>query len=229
MPLPDQRAGFVVAPLWRVCEPFRRVAVHEDLASDHPHSKLLGFLEERVDRLRMYGAIDCGRGRAGAQAFPEEHARHRASVFRVSELLFRNEGVLVEPVDELIAVRADDLRLRIVHVAVDEAGEDQRIRAVLLYHRVLRQFGAHLVRRSEVRDPAIRHGDDGVPLVAHRALEAVTKRIARVRQDRSANRGQSIAHRPAFNKWPLPRARVPPHIFPASLRKAQAMCESRHS
>ncbi len=121
VPPADQRLRFVVAPLRRVGERGGRVAIHEDLAGDHARPERLGFFEERVDRLRMHGAIDRGGGRAGAQTFLEEHARNRARMLRVGELLFGDEGVLVEPVDELLAVRADDLRLRIVHVAVDEA------------------------------------------------------------------------------------------------------------
>ena len=59
------------------------------------------------------------------QALVEEQRGHGARVRRVRELLLGDERVFFQPVEQLLAVGADDLRLRIVDVAVDEAGQDQ--------------------------------------------------------------------------------------------------------
>ena len=52
----------------------------------------------------------------------------RARMRNVRELLLGDERVFLEPVEQLLAVGADDLRLRVVDVAIDEAGQDQRVR-----------------------------------------------------------------------------------------------------
>ncbi len=70
----------------------------------------------------------------------------------VRELLFGDEGVFREPVEQLLAVGADDLRLRVVHVAVDEPGQDQRVLAVLFYMRARRQFGTDAGGGPEMGD-----------------------------------------------------------------------------
>ena len=41
-----------------------------------------------------------------------------------------------------------------------------------------RQLARDAVGRPEMRDAAVRHGDDGVGLVDHRLVEAVAERIA---------------------------------------------------
>ncbi len=81
----------------------------------------------------MHGAEHRGRGRAGTQAFLQEHARGFTRMRGVGKLLLGHEGVLVQPVEQLLAVRADDGRLWIVHMAVDEAGQHQRVAAVRLH------------------------------------------------------------------------------------------------
>ena len=46
-------------------------------------------------------------------------------VVAVAEAGLGGEGVLLEPFQQLLAVGGDDVDLRVVHVAVDEARHDQ--------------------------------------------------------------------------------------------------------
>ena len=70
--------------------------------------------EERVDGMRVHRAEARDGRRAVAQAFVEEDFRDGARVRDVRELLLGHERVFLEPVEQLLAVRADDLRLRVV-------------------------------------------------------------------------------------------------------------------
>src|SRR4029079_17322961 len=49
---------------------------------------------------------------------------------RIGKSLFGHEGIFVEPVKQLMSLRADNSGLHIVDVAVDEAGRDQAPRMV---------------------------------------------------------------------------------------------------
>ena len=64
-------------------------------------------------------------GRAVAQQLVAEDARGLARDRLVGEGLLGDEGVVVEPVEQLLALRADDAGLHVVDVRVDEAGRDQ--------------------------------------------------------------------------------------------------------
>ena len=44
---------------------------------------------------------------------------------RVGEARFRGEGVAFQPVEEMLAVAADDVGLRAVHMRIDEAGHQK--------------------------------------------------------------------------------------------------------
>ena len=114
MPALDQRLRFVVAALRGVAQCFGRVAIHEALAGDRAHAALGGGFEERIDRMRMHRAERRDGGRAIAQALVEENSGDRARMRDVGELLLGDERVLVQPVEQLLAVGADDLRLRVV-------------------------------------------------------------------------------------------------------------------
>ena len=83
----------------------------------------------------------------------------------------------VEPVEQLFAVRADDLRLWIVHVRVDEARQDQRVPAGGAHRDIRRELRQYATRRPEVRDPALAHCDDGVGFMPKRGLDADVERI----------------------------------------------------
>src|SRR5208283_6131417 len=107
----------------------------------------------------------------------------------VGKALLSNERELVQPVNELLAVGADDLRLRVVDVGVDEPGEDDRICAVLVDGRPWRKLASHFARRPEMRDLAVRHANNRVGLVAHGALEPLKERVARIGQHAPADGG----------------------------------------
>ena len=49
---------------------------------------------------------------------------------RISKGLFGDEGVFVEPVEQLVPLRADNPGLHIVDVGIDETGRDQASRMV---------------------------------------------------------------------------------------------------
>ncbi len=55
----------------------------------------------------------------------EELRRTGLGLRRIGHAHFGREGVGVEPVQQLCAPGADDVELRAVHMAVDEAGQDQ--------------------------------------------------------------------------------------------------------
>ena len=82
----------------------------------------------------------------------------------------------------------DDRQLHVVHVAVDEAGHEQRRARQLLDRRPGRQALAHLARRARVDDPAVVDDDDRVGLVTPRRLDAVDERIAGAGEHRAAKR-----------------------------------------
>ena len=127
MPPGDQRLRLRIARLGRIEQALRRVAIHKHLAGDHPRVEALRFLEQRVDRLRVNGAVDRSRRRSGAQKLAQEAAGHIVGMIGIGEVLLGDEGVFVEPFQQAGAKRADHLHLGIVHVSVDEAGADQRV------------------------------------------------------------------------------------------------------
>ena len=117
----DQRLALVVAALRIVGQRRRRVAVHHHLAGDHARVAALGLREEGVDRFRMDRAIDHRRRRALAEQFVEEEAGDCVGMRGIGELLLLDERVFLQPLEQLRAIGADDPRLRIVDMRVDEA------------------------------------------------------------------------------------------------------------
>ena len=73
----------------------------------------------------------------------------------IGELLLLDEGIVVQPVEELRAVGADDLSLRIVDVRVDEAGHDKAAGMVVDRH-AWRRACKHLARLSYRFDTSVR-------------------------------------------------------------------------
>ena len=65
-------------------------------------------------------------GGAVADELVAEHARGVAGDRFVGEGLLGDVGVVVEPVEQLLALRADDAGLHIVDVGVDKARRDER-------------------------------------------------------------------------------------------------------
>ena len=73
---------------------------------------------------------------------------------RVFELAFTGEGVGVEPVEQLFAIRADHAGLRQMDVGVDEPGSDQRIRVFDQGH-IIAQGAEQFLGRAHGLDDAV--------------------------------------------------------------------------
>ena len=130
MPTLDQRLAFGIAGFSRVGQVVRGVAVHHHLAGDQAQVQALGFFEQGIDRFRVHAAEHQRGGGAVSQQFLEENLRHLVGVVLVGELLFAREGVGVQPVQQLLAVRADHAGLREVDVGIDEAWGNQCVLVV---------------------------------------------------------------------------------------------------
>ena len=79
----------------------------------------------------MRRAIGDRRGGAVARQFVEEEFGDACCVHRIAEFLFLDEGVFLEPFEELRAVGRDHLGLRIMDMRVDKAGHDELARIVV--------------------------------------------------------------------------------------------------
>ncbi len=142
MPALDERLRVVVAALRGIAQGFGRVSIHEAFAGDATHAAFRDGLEERIHGLGMHGAERRhGRG-AVAQAFIEKRAGDAARMRRVRELLFGDEGVFFQPVEQLLAVGAHDLQLRVMNMAIDEARQNQMILVVFFDRRAGGSWGA---------------------------------------------------------------------------------------
>ena len=73
----------------------------------------------------------------------------------IGEFLLLDEGIVVQPIEELRAVGADDLSLRIVDVRVDEAGHDKAA-GMIVDCRAWRRACKHLARLSYGFDKSVR-------------------------------------------------------------------------
>ncbi len=115
--------------------------------------------------------------RARPHAFAQEHLRDIARVRGIGELLLRGERVVFEPVDELPAGRGDHLRLRVMHMRIDETGQDQRV-PVGRHLRVRRKRALRRLVVAEHRDPPVLHDEKRVALDAYRCRAAHFERVA---------------------------------------------------
>ena len=79
----------------------------------------------------MRRAVDGRRGGAVAQDLVQEEPGDARRVCGIGELLLLDEGVTVEPLEQLRAIGRDHPRLRIVDVGIDQAGQDQAVRVVI--------------------------------------------------------------------------------------------------
>ena len=96
---------------------------------------------------------ECCRGPLPHQLVTE-HTRGLSSDRRVSKGLLGDEGVVVEPVQQLVALRADNSGLNVVNVRVDEAGRNQTARIVGNVG-VGWQFGSQRTIRADRLDHAV--------------------------------------------------------------------------
>ena len=165
VPALQKRPALGVAPLGRVEQARRRAPVHHHLAGRHPHPPPLRLGEEGVDQFRVDRAVDRGRRRPVAQELVEEEARTFRRVGRVAELLLLDEGVLLQPVQQLRAVRGDDARLREVDVRVDQPRQDELVR-VAVHRRPGREARQELRRVPDRLDHPVADQDHPVREVA---------------------------------------------------------------
>ena len=172
VPAADQRLALVEPLLGGVEQVFGRVAVHQHLAGDHQRAVAAGLLEEGVHRLGMHGAIDRRRRGAGAQQLTEEQLRHGIGMRLVGELGLRDEGVLVEPGEELLAEGPDHLHLRVMDMRVDEAGAEDGVGVVGDGHP-----GRHPVAQGGV----VAHPRDLAAIDQHERVRNVDEAVLGVR------------------------------------------------
>ena len=154
MPLLDQRLAVRIGRIRGVAQVLRTVAVHQHLAGNHAQTAGLGSSEKRIDRMRMNRGEDQRCRRPVAQELGEEEVGDLAPVFRVGEPSLDGERVALEPFEELLAVRGDDIGLRVVNVRVDEPRHDQ-LAGVVDDLCALRQPGQQRVRRAGSGDLAV--------------------------------------------------------------------------
>ena len=117
----------VIARLRGIQQRRWRIAIHHHFAGNHAQITLAGLVEKHLHRMRVHGAVNHRRGGANAQALIEKQLRNFTRMIDIGKLLLGRKGVAVQPIDQLLAIGTDDLRLRVVHVQVDEARQDQGI------------------------------------------------------------------------------------------------------
>lgn len=124
MPALDQRAALGVATGRGIAQRRRRVAVHQHLAGDHPQAALLRGLEECLGGYRMDRAEHQRGSGAVAQQFVEEQLGLGGGVAGIGKALLGGKGGF-QPVQQLRRRRRSP-ELRVMHMAVDEAGSSRR-------------------------------------------------------------------------------------------------------
>jgi len=85
----------------------------------------MGLFEEGLDRGGMNRAVNRGRGGAITGKFIEKEAGNPLGMRRIAKSLFLNEGVGLQPIQQLCPVRGDNLCLRVMHMGVDKTRHDQ--------------------------------------------------------------------------------------------------------
>src|SRR6185369_17064412 len=176
VPPVDQRLRLVVAGTSGIGEGGGCVAVHQDLAGNDPEVVPLRLRKKRVDRACMHRTKDeCCRGPLPYQ-FIAEQTGGLSSDRRVSKGLLGDERVVVEPVQQPVALRADNSGLNIVNVRVDEAGRNQTAR-IVGNDSVGRQFGFQRTIRADRLDDAVATDHKAIGLMNECRLGISEKRI----------------------------------------------------
>ncbi len=166
VPALQKPTTIVVCRLNRVPQPLRRVPVHAGFAANSAEPACLGLGKEGVDTLGVYGAETRHRGRAMAKRQIEEPRRNLGGIVRIAELHFLGKRIGVQPVDQPLAPTGDDAGLRIVHVGIDKARQDQGIAVV-----GDRRLGMRTAER-----PGIRHRFDHAPANQNTAVCMMRRR-----------------------------------------------------
>ena len=112
--------------------------------------------------------------RAIAQQLFAKDARRAGGDLRIGEGLLGDERVALEPVEQILCLRADDAGLDVMDMRVDEAGRDQAAAVV----------GDARVRLQQRLDRGDRTGrDDDAVAAEHEAIGLVTKRRRRIGEE----------------------------------------------
>ncbi|MPL82839.1 hypothetical protein SDC9_28788 [bioreactor metagenome] len=166
VPACEQRRAFVIGRLCGVAQPVGGVPVHAGAPAEHAHAARAGLLEIGVDARRMDCAIAAHRGSAVAQRQIEIERRDVGGMARIGKAGLGREGVAVEPVDQPLAPARDHLRLRVMHMGVDEARRDQ----------LPAEVGDLRARVSGAQRLGLAHGGDLAVLDRHRTAGEMARR-----------------------------------------------------
>ena len=186
VPAPDEIAAVGDGSRRRREQSGRAVAVHDGIAGDHAGVALMRGGEQSFGRSRMSGAIGDRCGGAVARQFVEKEFGVARGMRRIGEFLLLDEGVFLQPFEQLRAVGRDHLGLRKMDMRVDEARHDQRA-GVMLHPHPDRQPRRQFVRRPDRFDAAVLHQDDAVVDVAITLRVAGAARRAQEGQKPAAN------------------------------------------
>src|SRR6476620_2283193 len=140
----------------------------------------------------MRAAIGNRRGGAVARQFVEEKVGIAGSMRRIAKFLLLDEGVFLEPFEQLRAVGGDHLGLRIMDVRVDEARQDQEI-VKMLAGKSGRKLRHQLRRRPRRFDLAVFHQDNAILDIAIALRIADAVRRAQEGQQPATDRAQISA------------------------------------
>lgn len=124
MPTVDQVLPGSVGGVGRAEQVRAQAAVADHQARGEPQANRLGLAEEDVHRLGEVRAEDERGRRPGADQAGEEVPGHATGVAGVGQPRLLGQGALAQPVQQRQAEPADDPDLRVVHVRVDQAGQD---------------------------------------------------------------------------------------------------------
>ncbi len=149
VPAPDQIAAVGNGGAGGREQARRAVAVHHRIAGDHAGVALVRGRKQSLGRAGMRRAIGQRGGGAVSRQFVEEEFGIARRVLRIGEFLLLDEGVFLQPFEQLGAVGRDHLGLRKMDVRVDEARHDQRVGKMLDRHSGGKP-------RASVRPPARR-------------------------------------------------------------------------
>ncbi len=191
VPSPRQLARLVVgAPRGRV-QLRPQHPVTDDQAAGDPEPALGGLLEEGVDRRReMRPEHQRGR-RARVDERRDELARDLPGVGDVLQPRLLREGAAIEPLQQRHAQRADGPHLRVVHVRVDEPGQQQA--GAKVDDGLVVVLASKLRVRPALDDPAV---DDEQPRVGVRLQRPAAERVVGGMQHLGAVQRHAISPAP---------------------------------
>ena len=130
MPGIDQFFAVIISRLRRVDQTCGRIAIHTGFAPHHTHSARLGRLKIGGDRSRRGGAKAGHGGCAMTEGNVEIAAGNFGGVIRICQTYFLWKRIAVQPVNQSLAPAGDNGGLRIMHMRIDKARNDE-IRTVI--------------------------------------------------------------------------------------------------